>query len=110
MSTPSGKLESNKIAPNGTVKVTFTIKNTGQRDGDDVAQLYYRHVNSKVPQPKLSLCGFSRVSLKSGGATEVTIEVPAGTSALLGRRRRNNTWSSRVNMRFSSARPQTTSG
>ena len=72
-----GKLESNKITPNGMVKVTLAIKNTGQREGDGVAQLYDRHVNSKVPQPKLSLCGFSRVNLKSGEATEVTMEVPA---------------------------------
>jgi beta-glucosidase len=57
--------------------VTFTVKNTGKRDGDEVAQVYYRHVNSKVSQPKLSLCGFSRVSLKSGKSTKVTIEVPA---------------------------------
>ncbi len=73
----SGKLDSKKIASIGTVKVTFTLKNTGKRDGDEVAQVYYRHVNSKVSQPKLSLCGFSRVSLKSGKSTKVTIEVPA---------------------------------
>lgn len=72
-----GKLDAGTIAPNGRVKVTFTVKNSGKRDGDDVAQLYYRHVNSRVPQPKLSLCGFSRVSVKSGGSSEVTIEVPA---------------------------------
>ncbi len=73
----NGRLDSQKIAPDGTVKVSFTIKNSGKSDGDDVAQVYYRHVNSKVPQPKFSLCGFSRVSVKSGGATEVTVQVPA---------------------------------
>jgi beta-glucosidase len=73
----AGKLDSSRIAPNGSVKVSFTVKNTGKRDGDDVAQLYYRHVNSSVPQPKLSLCGFSRVNVKSGGASEVTIAVAA---------------------------------
>ena len=73
----AGKLESNKIAPDGTVNITFTVKNTGRCDGDAVAQLYYRHVNSKMPQPKLSLCGFSRASLRSGGATELAMEVPA---------------------------------
>jgi beta-glucosidase len=72
-----GRLESKKIAANGTVKVTFTLKNTGKRDGDDVAQVYYRHVNSSVPQPKLALCGFARVHLKRGESTKVTIEVPA---------------------------------
>jgi len=73
----SGKLESKKIAANGTAKVSFMVKNSGKYDGDDVAQVYYRHVNSAVEQPKLVLCGFTRVHLKSGESTEVTIEVPA---------------------------------
>jgi len=72
----SGKLKSKKVPANGTATVSFTVRNTGKRDGDDVAQLYYRHVDSKVEQPKLALCGFSRVHLKRGGSKQVTIEVP----------------------------------
>jgi beta-glucosidase len=72
-----GKLDSKKIAANGTVKLTFNIKNSGALDGDDVAQVYYRHVNSKVPQPKESLCGFKRVSVAKGKSTQVTLEIPA---------------------------------
>ena len=71
------KLTSKKIGPADTVKVTLTVKNTGPRDGDDVVQLYYRQVNSKVPQPKLALCGFNRVSLKKGASQKIMIEVPA---------------------------------
>ena len=73
----SGKLDSKKIVPNGVANVTFTIKNTGKRDGDEVAQVYYRHVNSSVPQPKLALCGFTRVHLNRGETARVTVEVPA---------------------------------
>ena len=73
----SGKLESKKIPADGTVKVSFTVKNTGKRDGDEVAQVYFRHVNSSVPQPKLALCGFARVHLKRGESSQVTVEVPA---------------------------------
>ena len=73
----SGKLESKKVPANGTAKVTFSVKNTGQRDGDAVAQVYFRHVKSSVPQPKLALCGFARVPLKRGESKEITIEVPA---------------------------------
>jgi beta-glucosidase len=73
----SGKLGSKKMAANGTAKVTFTLKNSGKRDGDDVAQVYYRHVNSGVPQPKLALCGFSRVHLKRGESKTVAVEIPA---------------------------------
>lgn len=66
-----------KITPSGTVKLTFTIANTGQRDGDDVAQIYYRHVSSRVEQPSLALCGFRRVSLTRDQSTQVTVEIPA---------------------------------
>jgi beta-glucosidase len=53
------------------------MKNTGKRDGDEVAQVYFRHVNSAVPQPKLALCGFTRIHLAKGKATTVTTDVPA---------------------------------
>jgi beta-glucosidase len=57
--------------------VTFTIQNTGTRDGDEVAQVYFRHVHSAVPQPKLALCGFTRVHLSKGAAANVTVDIPA---------------------------------
>jgi beta-glucosidase len=72
-----GKLASKTIAANGTAKVTFTLKNAGKLDGEEVAQVYFRHVNSRVPQPKLALCGFTRVPLKHGESSQVTVEVPA---------------------------------
>jgi beta-glucosidase len=70
-----GKLESKKISTNGTAKVTFTVKNTDKLEGDEVAQVYFRHVNSAVPQPKLALCGFARVHLKRGESGNVTVEI-----------------------------------
>ena len=73
----SGKLDSKKIAPNGTAKATFTVKNSGKRDGDEVAQIYFRHLRSSVPQPKLALCGFARVHLKHGESSRVTVDIPA---------------------------------
>jgi beta-glucosidase len=73
----SGKLDSNKIVPNGTVKVKFTVKNTGKRDGDEVAQIYFRHVKSAVIKPQLALCGFTRVHLGHGESNKATIEIPA---------------------------------
>lgn len=72
-----GRLASRKITPGGTAKIAFLLSNTGRLDGDEVAQVYYRHVGSKAAQPRLSLCGFRRVSVKSGKATQVTIQIPA---------------------------------
>jgi len=72
-----GNLKSKKIPVSGAAKINFTMKNSGERDGDEVAQIYFRHVNSTIPQPKLALCGFIRVPLKHGESREITIEVPA---------------------------------
>ena len=73
----SGKLNAKKITADGTAKVTFTVKNSGKRDGDEVAQVYFRHVKSAVTQPQRSLCGFTRVHLDHGESSKVTIEIPA---------------------------------
>jgi beta-glucosidase len=72
-----GKLNSNKISADGTVKISFTVKNSGDRDGDEVAQVYFCHDHSSVPQPKLALCGFARVHLERGKSSRVTIDIPA---------------------------------
>jgi beta-glucosidase len=73
----NGKLKSNSIPADITAKVSFTVNNAGKLEGDEVAQVYYRHVNSTVPQARLALCGFARVHLKRGESRKVTIEVPA---------------------------------
>ena len=65
------------VKPNGTVEISFDLKNSGKRDGDEVAQVYFRHINSTVPQPKLALCGFERIHLAKGESTAVTMEIPA---------------------------------
>ncbi|HEV2436159.1 MAG TPA: glycoside hydrolase family 3 C-terminal domain-containing protein [Verrucomicrobiae bacterium] len=72
-----GKLDSKAIPAGGMVKVSFTVKNTGKLAGDEVAQVYFRHVHSNVYQPKLALCGFTRVHLLRGQSSRVTVNVPA---------------------------------
>jgi beta-glucosidase len=54
------------------------LKNSGKFDGDEVVQIYFRHVNSAVPQPSEALCGFERVSLRAGESRKITLEIPAG--------------------------------
>jgi len=70
-------LEDQTLFPDGTVHVSFFVKNTGEYDGDEVAQVYFRHLDSAVAQPKLALCGFKRIHLAKGDKTEVSIDIPA---------------------------------
>ena len=71
------QLAENKITANGALKLAFTLENAGQRDGDEVVQVYFRHVNSPVAQPRESLCAFARVSVPAGQAARVNLEIPA---------------------------------
>ncbi len=73
----NGKLDSKTIPAEGKVTVSFALKNTGKREGDEVAQVYFRHVDSDIIQPKLALCGFTRVHLQPGQSNRVTVEIPA---------------------------------
>ena len=72
-----GRLDAKSMPADGTVTVSFAVKNTGHREGDEVAQVYFQNVRSNVPQPKLALCGFVRVHLNHGETKKVTIAVPA---------------------------------
>jgi beta-glucosidase len=59
-----------------TLKLTFRLTNTGSRDGDEVAQVYFRHVKSPLPQPKLALCAFARVHVPKGKSAQLAVEIP----------------------------------
>ena len=49
-----------------TVRVTVNVKNSGSREGDEVAQLYLSDKDATVPVPIRSLRGFKRVHLQPG--------------------------------------------
>jgi beta-glucosidase len=63
-----------KATPGKNPKVTFTVKNTGKRDGAEVAQVY-ASLPASASQPPKRLVGFSKVRLKAGESKEVTIDV-----------------------------------
>ena len=56
-------------------KVTFTLTNTGDRDGAEVAELYVHAVDPTVYRPNKELKGFKKVFLKAGESKKVTIEL-----------------------------------
>jgi beta-glucosidase len=53
------------------VKVSATVRNAGEREGDEVVQLYVRDAVASVARPLKELRGFKRVHLKPGEATTV---------------------------------------
>ncbi len=65
----------------GAVTVSVDVKNTGTRAGDEVVQLYVKHLNSTVPRPTKELKGFKRVTLQPGEQKTVEIPLPAESLA-----------------------------
>jgi beta-glucosidase len=70
-------LSSKRVHADGTIAVTFNVQNAGARDGDEVAQVYFAHGNSTVPQPIKALCAFQRVHVPAGKTVKVAINIPA---------------------------------
>jgi beta-glucosidase len=58
------------------VRVTVDVTNSGDRAGDEVAQLYVREDVSSVETPEPALKGFSRIHLDPGQTHTVTFLVP----------------------------------
>lgn len=61
-----------KITPGGSAEVRVRIKNTGEREGTEVVQLYVRDEISSVAVPVKALKAFRRVSLQPGESKEVS--------------------------------------
>ena len=62
--------------------VSCTITNTGNCDGDEVAQLYINDVVSSVETPHMLLKGFQRVNLKRGESRRVEFRLTFDDLAL----------------------------
>lgn len=54
--------------------VSFTITNTGDRDGAEVAQMYVSLPDAKVFRPQKELKGFAKVFLRAGESKKVSID------------------------------------
>ena len=54
-------------------EVSFDVKNTGTREGADVAQVYVGDTQAKVPRPAKELKGFVKVSLRPGETKKVSV-------------------------------------
>jgi len=63
-----------KVTPDDTVKVTFTLANTGEREGAEIAEVYAA-LPTDAQEPPKRLVGFAKVDLKPGEKKPVTVEV-----------------------------------
>ena len=64
-----------KIGFKGEVNVSVTVRNTGEREGDEVIQLYVNDVCSSRVTPVKELKAFKRISLKPSESKNVAFTV-----------------------------------
>ena len=63
------------------IQVSFDLKNLGNMEADEVAQLYVKRLDSKVERAEKELEAFERVTLKAGETKNVILEFPVSELA-----------------------------
>jgi beta-glucosidase len=71
------RLSSNTLPANGQITVSVDVTNTGKRDGDEVVQMYVKHLDSKVARSIEALKGFERINIPVGQTRTVTFPLTA---------------------------------
>ena len=72
-----GKVTADKktIAPGEPITFTLTVRNTGNREGAEVVQLYISDKKSSLPRPVKELKGFQKVYLQPGEEKQVSFTI-----------------------------------
>ncbi|WP_419999472.1 glycoside hydrolase family 3 N-terminal domain-containing protein [Streptomyces boninensis] len=70
-----------EMATDGEAEVRLTVRNTGDRPGTEVVQLYLHDPVGSVARPVMRLVGYARVPLDAGASAEVHAVFPADVAA-----------------------------
>lgn len=68
-------LSSTEMDENGVITAGVKVTNTGNRDADEVVQLYIRDLVGSVSRPVKELKGFKRIHLKAGESCNVEFSI-----------------------------------
>ena len=75
------RTSSPQVAKDGTVNISVDVTNTGSRTGDEIVQLYVKHLGSKVERPREQLVEFQRVTVPPNETKTVVIALPTSRLA-----------------------------
>ncbi|WP_372344844.1 glycoside hydrolase family 3 N-terminal domain-containing protein [Streptomyces sp. KL116D] len=73
-----------ELPTDGETTVRLTVRNTGDRPGTEVVQLYLHDPVGTVARPEVRLVGYARVPLDAGASAEVHATFPADLAAYTG--------------------------
>ena len=68
-------LDKQSITKNGSLTVTVTVRNTGDRPGKEAVQLYMRDLVASVVRPVQQLIDYKKISLEPGEKKDVVFTV-----------------------------------
>jgi beta-glucosidase len=71
---------------NEPVKIRVQVKNTGDRDGEEVVQLYLTDEKASTPRPVRQLEGFERISLQAGETKTVEFHLQPRQLSLINKK------------------------
>lgn len=71
------EISNSKMTEGGSVTVSISVKNTGDKAGKEVVQLYIKDKKSSLVRPEKELKGFQKVSLQPGEETTVHFTITA---------------------------------
>ncbi|MGW2644724.1 beta-xylosidase/alpha-l-arabinosidase [Streptomyces sp. NPDC001393] len=74
-----------EIPTDGSYDLSLTVRNTGDRAGAEVVQLYLHDPVASVTRPDVRLIGYRRVALTPGGSRRLTFRFHADLSAFTDR-------------------------
>ncbi|KAH7340638.1 glycoside hydrolase superfamily [Rhizoctonia solani] len=76
------KFNKSTLSASDTLVVTVNVKNTGNRAGKEVVQVYMTDVVSSVVTPVQSLQGYAKVDLQPGQSKSVSVSIPVQNLAV----------------------------
>ena len=77
-------LDSDCYPADGTLTVSYTLTNTGDREGTEVVQVYVRDLVGSVTRPVKELKAFERVTLQAGESRSLQVKIPVSELAFYG--------------------------
>lgn len=77
-------LSATEVPVDGTIEVSATVTNTGDRAGAEVVQLYLGDPVAEVTRPLKQLTAYAKVHLEPGQSRRVTFEVHADRTSFTG--------------------------
>jgi beta-xylosidase len=82
--SPEGPRDRASIGTDGVAEIACTVRNTGDRAGTEVVQLYLRDPVAQIARPVRFLAGFARVELEAGECRRVVFRLHADRTSFHG--------------------------